>query len=197
MKNSSKNTLRNSLVERLKSRLFLTVSLIVFAFIFHTTVSIVDIILEYNLIEQKVSIQEDLNGIQLAMVNQETGLRGYINTNSPVFLEPFNSGRPQYLAYIQRLKDQTQSSDFSNTAVGLAQMEERANDWYNNYAEVQIKNMQSGNFAVARSVRTITTGKTLFDRFRSAITQLQQVSNHDLTAIQVRVGTISRLIFIC
>ena len=76
-------------------------------------------------------------------------------------------------------------------------MEERANDWYNNYAEVQIKNMQSGNFAVARSVRTITTGKTLFDRFRSAITQLQQVSNHDLTAIQVRVGTISRLIFIC
>src|SRR5437660_1208642 len=103
MKNSSQKTLRNSLVERLKSRLFLTVSLIVFAFLFQTAVSIVDIIIQNNLIEQKVSIQGDLNGIQLAMINQETGLRGYINTNSSVFLEPFNSGRPQYLAYIQHL----------------------------------------------------------------------------------------------
>src|SRR5205823_3182356 len=115
--------------------------------------------------------------------------------NNPTFLEPFNSGRPQYLASVQQLTNQAQSSDFSNTAAPLAQVEQRANDWYNHYAQVQVKNMQSGNLATARSERTVATGKNLFDRFRAAVAQLQQASDHDLTNIQVRVNTISWVAF--
>src|ERR1051326_3026750 len=96
------------------------------------------------------------------MVNQETGLRGYIDTNNTTFLQPFTTGRPQYLLAVQSVQKQAQSSYFTRTKTALAQAEARANAWYNTYALVQIKNMQSGDLAIARSESTLTTGKALF-----------------------------------
>src|SRR5229473_5407029 len=190
MNNASTRKQQNSLVRLIRRRLLVVTSLLVFAFLFNFLVGLYVSNRQYNLGEQKVALQNDQNGILIAMLNQETGLRGYIATNSPAFLEPFNIGRPQYLLSVQQLKDQAQgvqANDFSRTHTLLAQVEARANAWYSTYAEVQIKRMQAGNLAVARSLGTVSVGKGLFDQFRASVEQLQQAINDDISAIQLRV----------
>ena len=186
MKKNAKDEKQNSLVKRLRKSLVLAVSLLILALFFRLSESIFTTINLYTLSKQTVAIHDDLNRMLQSMTDQETGLRGYITTNNPTFLAPFTGGRPQYLSSLQDLKNQPNKSRLNNTIAALAQVEERANDWYNNFAEVQIKNMQSGNLALARSESTSTTGKVLFDRFRTTWGQLQQAANHDLASLQDR-----------
>ena len=125
MNNASKRKQQNSLVRLIRRRLLVVTSLLVFAFLFNFLVGLYVSNRQYNLGEQKDALQKNQDGILIAMLNQETGLRGYIATNSPVFLKPFNTGRPQFLHSVQQLKDQakgTQVTDFSGTTMVLAQV---------------------------------------------------------------------------
>ncbi len=199
MNNASTRKQQKSLVRLIRRRLLVVTSLLVFAFLFNFLVGLYVSNRQYNLGEQKVALQNDQNGILIAMLNQETGLRGYINTNSPAFLEPFQTGRPQFLLSVQQLKDQAQgiqAQDFSGTHTALAQVAARANDWYSHYAQVQIKRMQSGHLAVARSTSTVSVGKGLFDRFRASVEQLQQAIVHDVSAIQLRVTAFNHFVLL-
>jgi two-component system, chemotaxis family, sensor kinase CheA len=190
MNNTSIHKKQNSLVSLIRNRLFFAISLVILALLFSFLVSIYDSNSQYNLSGQKVALQGMQNDILVAMLNQETGLRGYIASNDPVLLEPFNSGRQQYLLLVQNLKELVRGSDFGATNTARAQVEARANDWYNNYAVVQIKNMRSGKLAEARSQTSVAAGKTLFDMFRVSVAQLQQAVDHDLNSIQLRMNTI-------
>jgi len=199
MNNASARKQQNSLVRLIRRRLLVVICLLVFAFLFNFLVGIYVSNRQYNLGEQRVALQMDQDGILIAMLNQETGLRGYIATNSPAFLEPFKTGRPQFLLSVQQLKDQAQgiqAQDFSGANTALAQVAARANDWYSNYAQVQIKRMQSGNLAVARSTSTVSVGKGLFDRFRASVEQLQQAIVHDVNAIQLRVTAFNQFVLL-
>src|SRR5713226_790513 len=190
MNNTSRRKRKKSLVRLIRRRLLAAVTLLVFAILFYFLVGISVSNRQYNLGEQKAALQGDQSELLIGMLDQETGLRGYIATNSPAFLEPFHSGRPQYLLSVQQLKDQAkgvQANDFSRTHTLLAQVEARANAWYRTYAQVQIKRMQAGNLAVARSLGTVSVGKGLFDQFRASVEQLQQAINDDISAIQLRV----------
>ncbi len=133
-----------------------------------------------------------------SMIDQETGVRGYINTNNPTFLDPFNTGRPQYLSYLLQLKNATNNASFSNTSTSITNADNLATDWYNNYASVQIKNMQTGNFTTARSERKSTDGKATFDAFRAAMGRLQNAVNGDITNLQSQVNiiNISAIVFV-
>ena len=191
MNNTSKRKQKKSLVRLIRHRLLVVTSLLVFAFLFNFLISSYVSSRQYNLGEQKVALQQDRDALLIAMLNQETGLRGYIATNNSVFLEPFNSGRPQFLLSVQQLQNQArgiQATDFSTTNTVLAQVTAQANAWYNTYAEVQIKNMQAGNLAAARSPRTDAVGKELFDTVRASIEHLQQAVDHDVLSIQLRVA---------
>jgi len=199
MNNASTRKQQKSLVRLIRRRLLVVISLLVFAFLFNFLMGLYVSNRQYNLGEQKDALQKNQDGILIAMLNQETGLRGYIATNSPAFLEPFNAGRPQFLLSVQQLKDQaqgTQAQDFSATNTSLAQVAARANDWYSNYAQVQIKRIQSGNLALARSVSIVSVGKGLFDRFRASVEQLQQAIVHDVNAIQLRVTAFNQFVLI-
>ncbi len=181
---------KKSLLDLLKGRLFLTVGLLLFGLVLSLFVGLFATINQYNLGEQKVAIHGDLNGILSSMIDQETGLRGYIATNDPAFLSPYNTGRPAYLSSLQQLKDATNGSDFGNTHLQLNQVEIRAEDWYNNYAQVQIQEMQVDNLAGPRSNSANATGKALFDGFRNSMTSLQQIADNELSAMQARTNTI-------
>ncbi len=50
--------------------------------------------------------------------------------------------------------------------------------------------MQVGNLAAPRSNKANTAGKTLFDRFRTSMTMLQQAADDNLNNIQVQTNTI-------
>ncbi len=140
---------KKSLLELLKKRLFLTVGLLIFGLALSLFVGLFATINQYNLGEQKVAIQEDLNGMLSSMIDQETGLRGYIATNNPIFLAPYTTGRPAYLSYLQHLKDSTNGNNFGSTHLELSQVAARADDWYNNYA--QAANSENASWQFSRS----------------------------------------------
>jgi len=182
---------QRSLVGGLRNGLIAPISLLLLGLILCVFAGIFASITQYNLGEQKVALQESMDSMLSSMIDQETGVRGYISTNNTTFLEPFNTGRPQYLASLQRLKDSTNNSSFSNTASFISTVDNRASDWYTNYASVQVKNMEAGDLTTARSERTSTQGKASFDAFRAAIARLQTVANTDLTNLQTQVNTIN------
>ncbi len=155
---------KKSLLELLKSRLSLTVGLLIFGLALSLFVGLFATINQYNLGEQKVAISQDLSNILNSMIDQETGLRGYIATNNATFLSPYTTGRPAYLSYVQQLKNLTSGSTFGNTHLALSQVESHANDWYNNYAQVQIQKMQAGDLTDPRSDKANAAGKVLFDK---------------------------------
>jgi two-component system, chemotaxis family, sensor kinase CheA len=189
MKKGSKREKPARLVKQFKRRLLLSVGLLLLILIVQVLLSFLISVARSNFGEQEVTIRADLDGILSSMIDQETGLRGYITTNDPAFLTPFTAGRPQYLSYAQSLKNQTQSNSFSDSRLALSQTEMRAEDWYTGYALVQIKNMQSGHLTTARSESTNASGKTLFDRFRTAEAQLEQSVGSNLTGIQNQLNT--------
>ncbi len=195
--NTSKQPMhQTSLIRQLKRSLLLVVSLIASIFIFSIPLSSLVSPAQHNLDAQKGALQEDLNTLLISMINQESGLRGYITTNNSTFLQPFTSGRPQYLLAAQRLAGQAQGSDFKETISALAQVEERANAWYNTYAEVQLRNMQSGQLATARAASTNTFGKALFDQFRAAVAHLQDAIGQDINTVQSRLKLLGLIIFV-
>ncbi len=182
---------QRSLVGGFRNGLVAPISLLLLGLILCVATGIFASISQYNLGQQKVSIQENLDGMLRAMVDQETGVRGYISTNNTTFLDPFNSGRPQYLSYLQQLKNSTNNASFSNASALIVTADNQAAEWYNNYALVQVRNMEAGNFATARAERTSTEGKTAFDAFRATMSQLQGIVNTDLATLQSQVNTIN------
>jgi methyl-accepting chemotaxis protein len=196
MKHTSTRTRQTSLVEQLKRCLLIVVSLLVCVLILSFPVGLLNSTIQHNLDEQKAALQEAQTNILLAMVNQETGLRGYITTDNTLFLMPFTSGRTQYLLAVRQMKGQALGSDFSETTTALAQVEERANAWYSTYAQVQLNNMQSGKLATARSDRNGIVGKALFDQFRAAVAHVQAASGQDVQVLQSRLDSMSRFALI-
>ena len=182
---------QRSLVGGLRNGLIAPISLLLLGLILCVSAGIFASISQYNLGEQKVALQENLDTMLSSMIDQETGVRGYISTNNTTFLDPFNTGRPQYLASLQQLKDNTNNSSFSNTASLILAADNQATNWYTNYATVQIRNMETGNLTTARAESTSAQGKTSFDAFRTAMAQLQGVVNVDLTNLQSQVNTIN------
>lgn len=175
---------QRSLQALLKRRLLFTVGLLVLGLLLSLLVGLFATINQYNLGQQKVAIRDDLNGILNAMIDQETGLRGYIATGDTTFLGPYTTGRPTYLASLQNLRNETGENSFSNTHIVLIEVQSRADTWYDSYAQIQIQEMQAGNMTGPRSVAANAQGKALFDRFRAAMTQLQQATDEDLSNIQ-------------
>lgn len=173
-----------SVVGQVKSYLIISVILLIVILIFRLMLSIIVSKDQYDLNIEHTTVQSDITGILTSMIDQETGLRGYIVTANPTFLEPFNRGRPQYLHYLQDLKNVTNSSGFANTRSALLDTVTAANTWYTAYAQSQLANMQARNFALARSESTSKTGKSLFDQFRVAEAALQAAANRDIDSLQ-------------
>ncbi len=184
-----------SLVSGLRNGLFFPILLLVFGLVFGVGASIYASGRQHDLGDQKVSIKANLDGMLSSMVDQETGLRGYISTNNTTFLDPFNSGRPQYLNYFQQLQNATNNDSFSNTQPLIATTNNRASDWYN-YALIQVRNMEAGDLTTARSEQTSTQGKALFDAFRASMTQLQKVVDTDTTNLQTQVNALNSIVIL-
>jgi diguanylate cyclase (GGDEF)-like protein len=97
----------------------------------------------------------------IAMLDQETGLRGYINTREIKFLDPYRVGRTHLetaIAEARRYADSGQDRRLIETQVGLARRWQRL-------AEVEVARILAGE----RPTTADAEGrKSLMDRFRAA-----------------------------
>ncbi|MEF0943528.1 methyl-accepting chemotaxis protein [Rhizobium sp. BR 362] len=112
------------------------------------------------------------NGVLLSMVNQETGIRGYLVSGKDDFLVPYRNGIKDYESTFAQVKELT--SDNPAQQKRLAALNERALGWRNDVAEKEIALMRQPNSVEeARSMEAGGAGKTYMDGLRELITEIQ------------------------
>jgi methyl-accepting chemotaxis protein len=108
-----------------------------------------------------------------SMVNQETGVRGYLIGNNPAFLAPYNKGKAAFEDSYAQLRHLT--ADNPAQQQRLDAIRTFADDWRTNIAEREISLMDSINTAPqARSIEASGAGKKAMDGLRGVLGDFRQ-----------------------
>ncbi|GLV54922.1 hypothetical protein KDH_17690 [Dictyobacter sp. S3.2.2.5] len=183
------NRQQRSLIVHLRRRLFISIVFLVCFLLLSSSASFYVAQNQQQLGDQRVAWHDNVNGLLQAMIDQETGLRGYIATGDASFLQPFNDGQRHFASYLQQLKNASASEGFHPTELAVTRVEDRVTHWTNQYANPQLQNMRKGDLKAARADKINALGKGYFDGVRSAVASLQATSDHDLGALQSQVIT--------
>jgi signal transduction histidine kinase len=110
-------------------------------------------------------------GRQLAydVVNQETGVRGYLLSGQRAFLGPYFSGLADQNAQFRKLAKLT--TGLPAAAADLVQVRKRTGLWRTSYAEPAIRQVSATGKPVISPA--IATGKALFDNIRQPLASLE------------------------
>ncbi|WP_323785843.1 methyl-accepting chemotaxis protein [Thalassovita sp.] len=101
-----------------------------------------------------------------AVVNQETGLRGYLIAGEEAFLEPYIAGQADFQTHLAALKDLT--SDNPAQQERLDRIAEAEQTWRTTVTERAISLMQSPDTQdAAREIEASGAGKSLMDSIRA------------------------------
>jgi signal transduction histidine kinase len=126
------------------------------------------------------NVLETLQNAMDAMVDQETGVRGYLITGDEKFLEPYHRGGNAYTAAIQKIKELT--SDNPAQQSRLDELDELAKKWRSGIAEREIALMAKPETREdARALEGSTAGKTAMDLIRAKVDEIDGVER-DLLA---------------
>jgi C4-dicarboxylate-specific signal transduction histidine kinase len=132
-------------------------------------------------------VLETLQAAKEAMLDQETGVRGYLITGEETFLEPYHSGGDSFTAAIRKAKDLT--SDNPAQQIQLDELKELARNW-SGIAQREIALMAKPETREeARAVEASTAGKTAMDRIRAKVDEIAQFERDLLAqrdAVQAR-----------
>jgi signal transduction histidine kinase len=115
--------------------------------------------------------------LESALVDQETGLRGFVLGADEDVLNPYTAGLQEERAAVAQLKELT--SDLPAAKRHLDQVVSRVQTWRTNYAQPTIAEIATG--PAAPPTRTVAQGKALFDPVREALDALDD----DLNAARV------------
>ncbi|KRD09685.1 histidine kinase [Mycobacterium sp. Root265] len=103
--------------------------------------------------------------LQAALRDQETAVRGYLITNDPRFLEPYNDGRGAETDAAEQIRQYLAGKD--DLLADLANIEEAAEVWRSEYADPLLASVTPSQPVADAS---IDEGKVLFDRLRALFT---------------------------
>jgi signal transduction histidine kinase len=126
-----------------------------------------------------------LSGQQLAyaLVNQETGVRGYLLSGKAPFLAPYYSGHAEEIQQVRLLRRLTAGVPDAKHELGV--LEARASQWRSAYAVPAISQVVTAGKPVISP--DVAAGKILFDSLRQPLDRLQA----DITAARARaVGSL-------
>ncbi len=105
-----------------------------------------------------------------ALLNQETGVRGYALSGNPAFLAPYTQGLAAQRVAIAQLTPLLPSLPAA-AAADLRQTVSQANDWRTRYAEPTIRQTEASGTAVVTP--DILAGKAAFDALRARFAGFQ------------------------
>ena len=118
---------------------------------------------------QEVLGQLDIIGA--AMVDQETGVRGYLIANDGRFLEPYRKGGVAATAALDKL--QALTADNPDQQARIATLRTHVGQWREKVAAAEIRLMKSGGVDSARGLEASGAGKTAMDGVRAAIGEMR------------------------
>ena len=107
-----------------------------------------------------------------SMLDQETGLRGYVISADPAFLEPYGSGRRRMNASLRALSSLT--AGHPDQRARVAQVAGLATDWTETVARPQIEFVRRGARAQAQAVVTSGAGRRRMDAIRVALGEVRR-----------------------
>jgi len=108
--------------------------------------------------------------LDISLLNQETGVRGYALSAQTSFLAPYNSGFAAEKSLITSLK-KTAPQVSSTTAADLTSVANQAHYWRIHYAQPAINQVKREGKPVISP--DITAGKAYFDNLRTKIAKLE------------------------
>ncbi len=106
------------------------------------------------------------------LVNQETGVRGYVLTRQPDTLAPYTKYRLVQLRHEQRLRDLIGGDD--EAMAGLQHVEAAARAWQSQIAAPLVARVRAGGHP---DVAAVDAGKTVFDTIRTEAAALDRTLN--------------------
>jgi signal transduction histidine kinase len=107
--------------------------------------------------------------LEIAYLNQETGVRGYALSARPTFLAPYTDGLAQERREVSALRRLL--TGMPAAQADLTQVTVRAGTWRARYAQPTINQVRATGKPVTGA--TVNQGKADFDRLRSALGSLQ------------------------
>jgi CHASE3 domain sensor protein len=114
---------------------------------------------------------ETLGSAMDALVDQETGVRGYLLSGDEKFLEPYHSGGNAYIAAVQKLRGF--SSDYPVRQRRLDELDELAKKWRSGTAEQEIALMaKPDTHEDARALESSMAGKSTMDLIRAKVDEI-------------------------
>jgi signal transduction histidine kinase len=111
----------------------------------------------------------DALDLEAALVNEETGVRGYIITAKPEFLQPYNTGRVVEARAYSKLGKPGRISGVTLTA-DIQAVRSRATAWRLRFAQPVLHEVHANH---AQTVAENVKGKALFDALRVPLDRLQ------------------------
>lgn len=119
--------------------------------------------------EQAQARMGQLSAVQDAVIDAETGSRGYVITGDPAFLEPYQRGN----AAVKQELDALEALYRDNPARGtlLAQLRAQVNDRLA-HVDATVLLRRDGDFAAAQALVAGGRGRTLTDSIRTLITAI-------------------------
>ena len=125
------------------------------------------------------NVLETLQAAMDAMLDQETGVRGYLITADENFLEPYHRGSKAYISALEKVKTLTSSPAQQSQ---LDELDALAMNWHSGFAQRAIALMAKPQTrADARALEGSTAGKTAMDLVRAKVDEIEDVER-DLLA---------------
>lgn len=117
-------------------------------------------------------VLDKLSNLTQAMVNQETGVRGYLVSADAKFLEPYKVGKIAYKDLLGQVRNLT--SDNAAQQQRLTEMDRSSETWANDIAAREIALVEGGNLDKARAMEASGAGKASMDAFRAKVGELEK-----------------------
>jgi signal transduction histidine kinase len=117
-------------------------------------------------------VLETLENARDAMVDAETGVRGYLITGDENFLEPYHRSGNAYTAAVQKLRDLATDNPVLQRRVD--ELNELAKKWRSGIAEREIALMAKPETREdARALEGLRAGKTAMDMIRAKVDEIE------------------------
>ncbi|HET7883827.1 MAG TPA: CHASE3 domain-containing protein [Acetobacteraceae bacterium] len=117
-------------------------------------------------------VLETTDAVMASMVDQETGVRGYLVAGDNKFLEPYRNGRESFDKAFAKVKQLT--ADNPAQQERLAALNSAATSWRTDVAEREIALMgQAPTREQARGMESSGAGKTSMDAIRAKVAELE------------------------
>ncbi|MCJ2020825.1 methyl-accepting chemotaxis protein, partial [Methylobacterium sp. E-065] len=142
-------------------------------------------------LDRSTQVVRGLDAFRTAMLNQETGLRGYLITGRESSLEPYRSGRPALDETITRLT--TLIGDDAERSRLLADAVTAARAWQSDIGETAIREMANpATRPDGVRIEAEGRGKQFFDTLRGKLAAIDVLEERTRAAQAARVGQAQR-----